>query len=225
MKSSLFAILFFSRTVSSRRPSSRHRARRPTSPTSPVRRSSGAAGSVGGDSATSYIARRYLELGPRGAFPADCQAAPRCPAAILQFFTYDGRHAKNVAAVIAGSDSSLRSQYVVIGAHYDHLGRSPTSSNDPELGFIPRLGADDNASGTAGVLELARRFALRPARGSILVANFDAPVPRPGCAFSTLQSSRIDPITRALRRRASRSPHCLPASTRTTTRRPTSRPA
>ena len=132
------------------------------------------AGSVGGDSAAAYIARRYLELGLHGVFPADCRAAPTCPAALFQFFRFDTRRAKNIAAIIPGIDSSLRSQYVVIGAHYDHLGRSPVSSNDPKLGFITRPGADDNASGTAGVLELARRFALQPARRSIMVVNFDA---------------------------------------------------
>ena len=133
-----------------------------------------AAGSPGGDSAAEYIARRYIDLNLHGPFPTDCAGAPSCPASLFQLFNLDGRRGKNVAAVIAGTDSSLRSQYVVIGAHFDHLGQSPASANDRDLGFITRPGADDNASGTAGVLELARRFALRPARRSILVANFDA---------------------------------------------------
>jgi Zn-dependent M28 family amino/carboxypeptidase len=68
----------------------------------------------------------------------------------------------------------LRREYVVIGAHYDHLGTSTFRALDPELGPLLRLGADDNASGTAAVLELARRFASRPARRTVLVANFDA---------------------------------------------------
>jgi hypothetical protein len=60
----------------------------------------------------------------------------------------------------------------VIGAHFDHLGRSTAGSLDPEARDVIRNGADDNASGTAAVLELARRFAARPARRSIVVANF-----------------------------------------------------
>src|SRR6185295_12659421 len=70
--------------------------------------------------------------------------------------------------------SLVRTQFIVLGAHYDHLGRSPTWALDYERGFVIRPGADDNASGTAGVLELARRFHDRPARRSILIVNFDA---------------------------------------------------
>ena len=45
---------------------------------------------------------------------------------------------------------------------------------DPERGSAVRPGADDNASGTAALLELARRLAERPARRSVLIAAFDA---------------------------------------------------
>ena len=82
--------------------------------------------------------------------------------------------ARNVAAVIDGSDPVLRSQFVVLGAHYDALGRSPTFALDRGDGFVIRPGADDNASGTAGLLELARRFRDRPARRSVVIINFDA---------------------------------------------------
>jgi len=65
-------------------------------------------------------------------------------------------------------------EYVIIGAHYDHLGRGNYDSLAPsQIGQI-HPGADDNASGTAGVLELARMFA--PLRGQlqrgILFASF-----------------------------------------------------
>ena len=65
-------------------------------------------------------------------------------------------------------------EYVIIGAHYDHLGRGNFDSLAPsQIGQI-HPGADDNASGTAGVLELARL--LTPQRGhlkrSILFMNF-----------------------------------------------------
>jgi membrane-associated protease RseP (regulator of RpoE activity) len=61
---------------------------------------------------------------------------------------------------------------VVIGAHFDHLGRSPFNSMDPGAGNVIRHGADDNASGTAAVMELARLFARKPARRSVIFANF-----------------------------------------------------
>ena len=66
---------------------------------------------------------------------------------------------RNVVASIRGSDPVLRNEWLVIGAHYDHLGlgdRNAMSAAD--LGKIHH-GADDNASGTAGVLEIARLVA------------------------------------------------------------------
>jgi Zn-dependent M28 family amino/carboxypeptidase len=51
---------------------------------------------------------------------------------------------------------------------------SPQFSNDPQFGVAVRPGADDNASGTAAVLELGRRFAEQPTARSILLVNFDA---------------------------------------------------
>lgn len=76
----------------------------------------------------------------------------------------------NVLAWLPGQTD----EYVIIGAHYDHLGRGNIDSLAPsQIGQI-HPGADDNASGTAGVLELARLLA--PERGqlkrSILFMNF-----------------------------------------------------
>ena len=131
------------------------------------------AGSPGADSAAEFIARRYQQLGLRPAFRLRCNSGS-CPESYFQPFRIERGGAQNVGAVIDGSDSVLRTQYVVLGAHYDHLGRSPTFSLDHERGFVVRAGADDNASGTAALLELARRLRDRPARRSILVVNFDA---------------------------------------------------
>src|SRR6185369_6663483 len=65
--------------------------------------------------------------------------------------------AHNVVGVIEGSDPVLKNENIVIGAHYDHLGRGGEGSLAERPGEIHH-GADDNASGTAGVLELARIF-------------------------------------------------------------------
>ena len=71
--------------------------------------------------------------------------------------------AENVLARLAGADGS---RVVVIGAHYDHLGLGGTGSlSSKGVGEIHN-GADDNASGTAAVLELARLFAAEAARGN-----------------------------------------------------------
>ncbi|HJP94552.1 MAG TPA: M20/M25/M40 family metallo-hydrolase [Pyrinomonadaceae bacterium] len=70
--------------------------------------------------------------------------------------------AYNVVGVLDGSDPTLKNETIIIGAHYDHLGRGGEGSLAPRSGEIHH-GADDNASGTAGVIELARLFsAQRP---------------------------------------------------------------
>lgn len=65
----------------------------------------------------------------------------------------------NVVGILQGSDPRLANEYVVIGAHYDHLGLGGSES----LAAVPEgqihHGADDNASGTSGLLELARVLA------------------------------------------------------------------
>ena len=83
-------------------------------------------------------------------------------------------HAYNVAGVLEGSDPVLKNEVIIIGAHYDHLGRGGegTGSLAPRAGDI-HYGADDNASGTAGVLELARLFTTqkpRPKRTIVFIA-------------------------------------------------------
>ena len=66
--------------------------------------------------------------------------------------------AHNVVGYLPGETS----EYIVIGAHYDHLGLGEQFSMAPSMVGIIHPGADDNASGTAGVMELARRFGSEP---------------------------------------------------------------
>ena len=89
----------------------------------------------------------------------------------LQPFPYKPRDAKgnippdakevqayNVIGILEGTDPLLKSEAIVIGAHYDHLGKGGMGSlaaNSTEI----HHGADDNASGTSAMLELARQFA------------------------------------------------------------------
>lgn len=63
-------------------------------------------------------------------------------------------------------------EYVIIGAHYDHLGLGGPNSLAPDQNGTVHPGADDNASGTAGMLELARWFGSRPKpnRGILFLA-------------------------------------------------------
>ncbi|HLE60469.1 MAG TPA: M20/M25/M40 family metallo-hydrolase [Thermoanaerobaculaceae bacterium] len=80
--------------------------------------------------------------------------------------------ALNVVALLPGSDPALSDEVVLVGAHYDHLGYGGEGTNTlaPDVRAV-HPGADDNASGTAGMLEIARRMvAARPARTLVFVA-------------------------------------------------------
>ncbi len=70
----------------------------------------------------------------------------------------------NVAGVLGGA-GKLANEYVIVGAHYDHIGYGSFGSRKRSGKKRVHAGADDNASGTAGVLLLARRFAHRAAGG------------------------------------------------------------
>jgi len=76
--------------------------------------------------------------------------------------------ARDVVGFLEGSDPKLRDEWVVIGAHHDHIG---SFSGEGDTVFN---GADDNASGTSGLLALARAFAARKPhpRRSLVFATF-----------------------------------------------------
>jgi hypothetical protein len=80
----------------------------------------------------------------------------------------------NVVGILPGSDPKLKSEAIVIGAHYDHLGRGGEGSGSlaPGAGEIHH-GADDNASGVAGLIELARMLSSqnpKPRRTIVFIA-------------------------------------------------------
>jgi len=81
----------------------------------------------------------------------------------------------NVVGILPGSDpilSKLNEETIVIGAHYDHLGRGGEGSLAPREGDIHH-GADDNASGVAGLIELARVLSTqnpKPRRTIVFIA-------------------------------------------------------
>jgi len=120
-------------------------------------------GEPGNDSAAAYLARRFRAIGVR---PAGDSGG------YLQHWTVGstsgtreaqvaGRPTENVVAILPGS-GRLAGQAIVVGAHFDHLGRGPFGSLAPDSVGSIHNGADDNASGTAAVLELARLFAHGP---------------------------------------------------------------
>ncbi|HVW75349.1 MAG TPA: M28 family metallopeptidase [Rhizomicrobium sp.] len=70
---------------------------------------------------------------------------------------------ENIVGLLPGSDPKLKDQFVVLSAHLDHIGITP-----PVNGDSINNGALDNASGVATTLEVARLFAGKPARRSVL---------------------------------------------------------
>jgi aminopeptidase YwaD len=78
---------------------------------------------------------------------------------------------RNVLGLLPGDPAA---ETIVVGAHYDHLGLGRGASLDPAPEGKLHAGADDNASGVGGLLELARRLAPQPRRRSVLFAAFGA---------------------------------------------------
>ncbi len=79
----------------------------------------------------------------------------------------------NIVGWFPGSDPALRAEAVLVGAHYDHLGWGSSGSLAPGERAIHN-GADDNASGVAGVLELAQRVVADPPARTVVFILFGA---------------------------------------------------
>jgi Peptidase family M28/PDZ domain len=98
----------------------------------------------------------------------DSSGAPRSRALEGATVTYvehlakTRRMVRNVIGVLPGS--TRKDEAVVVGAHYDHLGRGGRHSMNPNLAGQVHNGADDNASGTAAIIEIARAAAANRAR-------------------------------------------------------------
>lgn len=126
-------------------------------------------GTPGNDSAAAYIARRYRAIGVQSMSPGYLQrfdARPPAHNGAVQVMP-----TQNVFGIVRGTDPALRNEYVVVGAHFDHLGSNTMFAADPRASGL-RLGADDNASGSAAVLELARLVARTPTKRSVIFAHF-----------------------------------------------------
>jgi hypothetical protein len=82
---------------------------------------------------------------------------------------------QNVVGLIPGTDPVLANEYIVLGAHYDHLGYGGDSSMDPQGTGKIHPGADDNASGVQAVLHIAQKIqAAGGNRRSLFIVFFSA---------------------------------------------------
>lgn len=83
------------------------------------------------------------------------------------------REVPNIVGYVPGTDPKFKDEYIVVGAHFDHLGMG--KFNSLYTGKTPMVhnGADDNASGTTAVMDLARYFSAKPAARPIIFATFN----------------------------------------------------
>jgi hypothetical protein len=114
--------------------------------------------------ASQHIADAFQRLKLKPAF-GDSYFQP-IPWLLADEAVKDGFVGRNVGAMLVGSDPQLKDEWILLSAHFDHLGTTKD-------GYFP--GADDNASGVAMLLEVAERFALQKAqpRRTILFVAFD----------------------------------------------------
>jgi len=122
-------------------------------------------GQRGGRAASSYIEQEIIPLGltPAGAGKSYFQSFP------TRFGTL-----RNVLIIIPGSDPVLQNDVIVVGAHYDHVGYGNKRNSFGPFGYVHN-GADDNASGVAGLIKIAETLAELPIsyRRTILLAFWD----------------------------------------------------
>ena len=78
----------------------------------------------------------------------------------------------NVVGVLPGSDPKLKGEAIVIGAHYDHLGLGGEGSGSLSARTGIHHGADDNASGVAGLIELARLLSSQKLKRTVVFIAF-----------------------------------------------------
>lgn len=107
--------------------------------------------SPGCDAAANYLMKHFSSLG----FKAE-----------LQPFSIGPRRASNVIATLPGTaDKEAKGAFLVFGAHYDSISRD----SDP---LVTAPGAEDNASGTAALMELAQLFHDQPPRTTVVLVAF-----------------------------------------------------
>jgi len=119
-------------------------------------------GTAGLAKAADYVAERFAAIGltPAGTngFFQDFALDPSAPA--LAHAGIEATEVRNVVGKLEGVGPNAR-EVVILGAHYDHLGLGGSGSLDPDSMGVVHNGADDNASGTAALIQAAEILAGR----------------------------------------------------------------
>ena len=126
------------------------------------------AGTENGHKAADYIQRQWQQMGLKPMFDDNYDKPFKLgDSGMEQYFAASASGFNNLVAIVEGSDPELKNEYIVVGAHYDHLGvRGGEIYN----------GADDNASGSACLLEMARQLQSKKGqlKRSVIICAFDA---------------------------------------------------
>lgn len=112
--------------------------------------------------AAHYIVNQFQKIGIKPFFDSTY---------FQDFFIHTNVACLNIIGIIEGSDSLLKNEYIIIGAHFDHIGYKLMGDS-----VVVYNGADDNASGTAALIELARMLKEKEGflKRSVLLVAFDA---------------------------------------------------
>lgn len=114
-------------------------------------------GSEGIEKAAAYIEEHFKEVGIASYFE-DYQ----------DDFNIGNKNAFNVVGWLEGNDEKLKDEFIIIGAHYDHIGHGKPVEGDEIAN-----GANDNAAGTVGVMQIAEQLAkINDNKRSVIFALF-----------------------------------------------------
>ena len=119
------------------------------------------AGSEYSKKAADYITAQWKEIG----------ITPLTGGSYIKSFQRSQNQYHNIVGIIEGNDPVLKNEYIVVGAHYDHLGNKTRNGE-----IVIYNGADDNASGVAAITELGRNLKATQSdlRRSVILIAFDA---------------------------------------------------
>ncbi len=127
------------------------------------------AGTKGEKEAGSYIEKAFVQAGVTLLYPT--------PGQDFSFVSDSGdtMHSNNIVGIVEGYDKDLKNEYILVGAHYDHLGYTRININGKDS-LQTFSGADDNASGVSVMLELAKMIKAQAFkfRRSVLFVAFGA---------------------------------------------------
>lgn len=135
-------------------------------------------GSAGDSLTADYIAMRFAESGLMALESGQAYRAGIPPQQVfwqpyrMRASWGDSLSTRNVVGLVQGTDAALQHRYIVVGAHFDHLGLGDKAGSlRPDTPAV-HYGADDNASGVAALLELAGYFAAHPVERTLVFVAF-----------------------------------------------------